>query len=954
MKKKNSRILCVLIMIIMLVISTSKAYARSTDYPEKKERKDANKDKAVGVAVLEKKGVKDVNSYFYLYYDNEGEVHIVQYIENPMKSEEKKRWILKTDADNIKAKELGAKEYYKEEDEIKNDENSEATKLYKDIVKATGNSNSLYDYIEGATEDQEPYSIKNMILNKVPLFDANFFSETPGGKELNEGSIEAIVRQYVAVWYVTFRNIALVILAILIIYYGIRLAISSIASEKAQYKSFLIGWLKSLIIILFMHYIMYAILYANESFISVIMTSDKNESSLYNTIQTRALEEPLKIAIPAIIMYLVLLFIWVKFIIVYFKRLFTVAFLIILAPLVGIRYAVESGKGKGSSLVANWIQRFATAVFIQSVHALIYCIFVESAVEIALVDLKGFFIALFLLHFMLSTDDIFIKIFSFEFNPDVFKQIRQPFKPATDLIELRAGLEIGKQAVGIATNIGSNLGHAVTHTLNKGYTGVMDALDDKLGGNHKKDFEDAINGIKDSIDDRLMFSETDKDGNKKELGKIRTDINNRIKLRKLSRVRGLEGLEAKKKLKLKRDLRKRRFSSEFKFVSGIVGGLAGMVFAIPVAVTSEDSSKGIFLMTQSVSTLMDTSPREMRKIRNKIRKANKEIDDTINSINSENSKFDKIEKELDKLEKDDKTRRKTTSKKKHPKPNSATETDINSIKSSLYRILKRRKFEIRSDDLDKLIVKIIDNMDIDLTDEQKDNIKNNAKSIIIKKHAASLQAEQDDLNAQPKDKSKGSAGKKQGAKSEDGDKPEQNRFKSIEDGVKTSSRESDTNDNSGEGDRNIRSSVISQVPSTNIETIPDNLQAQDGAGDLETESDDRKEGKDIIDNSETIIGDKEADEKPDDVENAQNSSYSFGEIFEGIEQSVNNILDSSNTFADTTSKNNRFFALVRAFGETISDENVSGEGADPGSSAGSNSSVTSEINRFLDSLNQEE
>ena len=78
------------------------------------------------------------------------------------------RWILKTDADNIKAKELGAKEYYSEEEDIKKEENKDATELFKKITEDVGNKKTLYDYIEGSTEDEEPYTIESILFNKVP------------------------------------------------------------------------------------------------------------------------------------------------------------------------------------------------------------------------------------------------------------------------------------------------------------------------------------------------------------------------------------------------------------------------------------------------------------------------------------------------------------------------------------------------------------------------------------------------------------------------------------------------------------------------------------------------------------------------------------------------------------------------------------------------------------------
>ena len=64
MNKTIRFIASILFIITMLSISYSKVFAYNTDYVDKKQKK----EKGIGVAVIDNKGI-DVDSYFYLYYE---------------------------------------------------------------------------------------------------------------------------------------------------------------------------------------------------------------------------------------------------------------------------------------------------------------------------------------------------------------------------------------------------------------------------------------------------------------------------------------------------------------------------------------------------------------------------------------------------------------------------------------------------------------------------------------------------------------------------------------------------------------------------------------------------------------------------------------------------------------------------------------------------------------------
>lgn len=73
------------------------------------------------------------------------------------------------------------------------------------------------------------------------------------------------LKTYIAGWYKTLRNLALVVLLSILVYVGIRIMLSSVASDKAKYKQMLGDWVVAVCLLFLMHYIMsFSIYIVNE------------------------------------------------------------------------------------------------------------------------------------------------------------------------------------------------------------------------------------------------------------------------------------------------------------------------------------------------------------------------------------------------------------------------------------------------------------------------------------------------------------------------------------------------------------------------------------------------------------------------------------------------------------------------------------------------------------------
>ena len=253
------------------------------------------------------------------------------------------------------------------------------TKIIMDIVA----KNTPYTNVD--SQYGNAFSIQKLVFNKINLFDINFFV-----KDSNDTGIQAEMKNQISVVYYLMRNIACVAFLVILVYLGIRMAIASIATEKAKYKSMLMGWASSFIILLLLPYIMIALLEISQlimDFCESIMISlcggeiTKIEEDLLASASS-ASSTAIGSYLVSTLVYWILVFYQLKFFWMYAKRLLTTGFLIVISPLVLAQYAFDkSGDGEASSFKV-WLTEISLNIFIQPVHAVLYMIFMTIASNI--------------------------------------------------------------------------------------------------------------------------------------------------------------------------------------------------------------------------------------------------------------------------------------------------------------------------------------------------------------------------------------------------------------------------------------------------------------------------------------------------------------------------------------------------------------------------------------------
>lgn len=244
-------------------------------------------------------------------------------------------------------------------------------------------------------------------------------------------------------WYYTIRNIAVVIMMLILIYIGIRMMLCSIASEKSKYKKMLSDWVVSMCLVFVLHYIMIFAVNLNESIVKLIttatdkenyivaLTNVKDKDNFISTIEkddkynlkqflcdangkkvyddkgekvTKA-GDPAQFIYPTnlvgrmrldaqmqdgsseyigyAIAFIILVMYTCFFVFTYLKRVIYMAFLTVIAPLVAMTYSLDKISDGKAQAFNMWLKEYIGNLLIQPVHLLLYMILISMAFDLA-------------------------------------------------------------------------------------------------------------------------------------------------------------------------------------------------------------------------------------------------------------------------------------------------------------------------------------------------------------------------------------------------------------------------------------------------------------------------------------------------------------------------------------------------------------------------------------------
>ena len=272
------------------------------------------------------------------------------------------------------------------------------------------------------------YTPEKIFSNQVPALDVNFINPKPWhNQNMDSKSVTQLLHSTIANWYIALRNLAIVALLSVLLYVGIRMVISSTASDKAKYKQMLLDWIVALCIVFFLHYIMSFILSVTqmitegvdsgtEVIVQVTDTQTGKGNFTYKTDLTGLCRLQVQYAnlggrLIYLIFYIAIVIYTVMFTWTYVKRAITMAFLTLMAPLVAITYPIDKiGDGKAQAY-GIWLKEFIFNSLLQPFHLIIYTIFLGAASEIAVMNP---IYAILFLAFIIPSEKLLRSMFGFD------------------------------------------------------------------------------------------------------------------------------------------------------------------------------------------------------------------------------------------------------------------------------------------------------------------------------------------------------------------------------------------------------------------------------------------------------------------------------------------------------------------------------------------------------------
>ncbi len=288
------------------------------------------------------------------------------------------------------------------------------------IFVSTGTTDNLY---------QIPFP-DTVIFNRMPLFDANFINP-------DSSSPLFAINSVVAGIYNSFVVIAITAFIVVTMLIGIKLVLSTIASQKAQYKKAITAWASGILILLSLQWILAGIFVINETIVQKIYDLSRVDSNWYFNVRTVASipyigstlsqftswfdvsgssvglfsctddivkNEALAGMLGCVPGYLGLVLKYmlegyggniigsliafivmgqtVAVIFMYVKRVFFTLLLGIVGPLIVVVDTLNRSMGKNSQIFINWLKQISLTVLMQSFHAIYLYITIKMIIGI--------------------------------------------------------------------------------------------------------------------------------------------------------------------------------------------------------------------------------------------------------------------------------------------------------------------------------------------------------------------------------------------------------------------------------------------------------------------------------------------------------------------------------------------------------------------------------------------
>lgn len=279
-------------------------------------------------------------------------------------------------------------------------------------------------------------TMDTIIFNEYEEVNVNFFEDSTGSFAGTMSKLKDSINKC----YSLFRDIALVGYLVILVYIGIKILLNSTTPDKkASYKSTFWYWVSGIIILFFFPYVMEHAITLNEAFVTEIadmggvnrlyrqpaeLNPELNKGFLYtdfdNVIDYSTGQDYMSrvgaiatstMKLGYAIAYLVMTWQLIMMLVYYYKRLFIVAFLIIVFPLIAFTFVWDKLNDGKSQALSAWMKEYFISIFVQTFHAIVYVFICKTIYATLDTNAIDFILLIIVSSFMFTGEDILKQIF---------------------------------------------------------------------------------------------------------------------------------------------------------------------------------------------------------------------------------------------------------------------------------------------------------------------------------------------------------------------------------------------------------------------------------------------------------------------------------------------------------------------------------------------------------------
>lgn len=273
----------------------------------------------------------------------------------------------------------------------------------------------------GQTNTPTPSSAQSSTTSSSPSASSSTSSSTSTSGALGTNQVMSVMKPIVNEWYNVFMAVAILAYLVALLIVGVKIVMASTGESKAKYKEVFQAWVTGVVILFLFPYVMKYTVKLNNMLLEMIYADLEDSGGTYTPtpqvsetqldsisssfgegnfiasirgnafVATGTPREDMMLYVRELagnlgqmsltFVYYVLLGELIVILVVYYKRVFMMAFLITIFPIVAMMYIVEKLSTGSSRALGTWTKEYVILILTQSFHAAVYVVVVNAGVK---------------------------------------------------------------------------------------------------------------------------------------------------------------------------------------------------------------------------------------------------------------------------------------------------------------------------------------------------------------------------------------------------------------------------------------------------------------------------------------------------------------------------------------------------------------------------------------------